>query len=127
MKKFKKTYILNAPRSVVWDALINPKTIDDWGAGPAKMDQKEGNDFSLWGGDIYGINTKVIHNSLLEQDWLQKGWDNPSQVAFQLKQEKDKTVVVLIHTNIPDSDFGDIKDGWDSYYMGPLKEYVESL
>lgn len=39
--------------------------------------------------------------------------------------EDDTTDVILVHTNIPDSEYKGIEDAWKSYYMIPLKEYLE--
>ena len=53
----KQHYVIKAPVAKVWRSFVDPKVIDSWGGGPAKMDDKVGTKFSLWGGDIYGINT----------------------------------------------------------------------
>lgn len=60
MKIIKKTYTINAPIEKVWDALVNPSTINKWGGGPSKMSSAKSFEFELWGGDIYGTNTKVV-------------------------------------------------------------------
>lgn len=127
MKTIKQKYVIKASIAKVWQALVDPKLIDDWGAGSAKMSDQEGFEFKLWGGDIYGKNIKVIPESLLIQEWTAGNWENPSQVTFSLKADKGKTVVDLLHENIPDKEVSEIDSGWDSYYMGPLKEYVEKI
>lgn len=55
MKIIKKSYEINVCVEKVWVALTDPAEIDNWGAGPAKMDDKVGTRFELWGGDIHGI------------------------------------------------------------------------
>lgn len=109
----------------VWRALVEPKEIEKWGGGPAKMDDKKGTKFKLWGGDIYGKNTKVIKNKELTQDWIQKGWKKPSQVTFKLTKKGNKTELILIHKNVPEDEVEDVADGWKKYYLGPLKSYLE--
>jgi len=69
MKSLKQKYVIKAEASKVWSALVEPTEIKNWGAGPAKMKDAEGFKFSLWGGDIWGTNTKVVNKKLLEQDW----------------------------------------------------------
>lgn len=125
MKKIKQEYLISAPIEKVWQALVDPKIINEWGAGPAKMSSDLGS-FSLWGGDIHGTNTKIIKNKLLEQDWFGGDWEEPSKLKFILSQEKGKTKIELIQENIPDKEVDDIDDGWKQYYLGPLKELVES-
>jgi len=126
MKVVKQTYEINAPVDKVWDALINPNQIEKWGGGPAEMNDQEGSEFKLWGGDIYGKNIKVIKNKMLVQEWIEGDWDKPSIVTFNLNDSDGKTTVELIHTDIPDNQAKDIEEGWRDYYMIPLKELVES-
>lgn len=127
MKTIKQKYVIKTPIAKVWQALVDPKLIDDWGAGPAQMSDQEGFEFKLWGGDIYGKNIKVIPESLLIQEWTAGDWQNPSKVSFSLKGDKGKTTIELLHENIPDKEASEIDIGWHQYYMGPLKEYVEKI
>ena len=125
MKAIKQNYTISAAVEKVWKALVDPREIEKWGAGPAKMDDKAGSKFSIWGGDIHGTNATVIENKVLEQDWYGGDWDQPSKVRFELKQKGNKTGLELIHENIPDDEAKDIDDGWKQYYLGPMKEYLE--
>jgi uncharacterized protein YndB with AHSA1/START domain len=126
VKRIEQTYEIKAPIDKVWRALVDPKVIGEWGGGPAKMNAKEGSKFSLWGGDIYGTNTKVVVNKLLKQDWFSGNkWKEPSQVSFHLKQNGDNTEIKLVHTNVPDQDAKDIAQGWKDYYLGLLKDLLE--
>lgn len=120
-----QTYEIDAPIEKVWMGLTEPEEIEKWGGGPAEMDGLEGTEFSLWGGDIYGTNTKVVEHKLLEQDWFGGEWEEASKVKFEFAEVDGKTKVVLTHENIPDEEADDIEDGWREYYMGPLKEYLE--
>src|SRR3990167_9689393 len=88
----KQTYHVNAPISKVWQALVNPRDIDGWGGGPAKMNEKIGTKFSLWGGSIWGTNTEVVIEKKLVQDWYSDSgngkWEKASTVTFELHEEK---------------------------------------
>ena len=119
MKVIKQTYIIKAPLEKVWKALTDPKVIEKWGAGPAVMDNKEGTEFSLWGGDIFGKNIEVIPGKKLVQYWYAGKWDEPSKVLFTLTSKGNTTTVDLLHENIPDSEASEIESGWRQYYMGP--------
>lgn len=121
-----KNYEIKAPVSEVWKALTDPKQIDSWGGGPAKMAPEAGFEFSLWGGDIWGKNTVVEPEKKLIQDWFSTGWEKPSNVCFELKRKDDKTFLNLTHQSVPPKEKVEISDGWDEYYLGPLKEYVEA-
>lgn len=129
MKTIKQTYLINAPAEKVWQALVDPKIIDDWGGGEAKMSEDVGFEFSLWGGDIHGKNIEVVNpptgGKKLMQDWMAGKWDNYSNVTFTLSEKDGKTKVELLHENIPDNEADEIEVGWGRYYLGPLKELLE--
>lgn len=126
MKALRQTYHIKAPVAEVWDALVNPKSIDAWGGGPdVAMDDKEGTEFSLWEGDIYGKNITVKKDKLLVQEWFGGNWDQPSEVTFILHKEKNGTKLEMLQEKIPDSEVDDIEEGWEDYYLGPMKHYLE--
>jgi len=126
MKKIEQTYQIKAPLDKVWQALVDPDVIQQWGGGPAKMTAEEGSSFSLWGGDIYGTNIKVLENELLEQDWFGGKWAKPSKLSLRLKQKGDTTELKLVQTGVPEADIADIAQGWKDYYLGPLKDLLQS-
>jgi uncharacterized protein YndB with AHSA1/START domain len=125
MKKLRQTYHIKAPVKKVWQALVDPTAIEEWGAGPAKMGDKVGTRFELWGGDIHGVNTEVVKEKKLAQDWFAYDWRKASKVTFTLEPEEGGTKVVLVHENVPDNEYNDIRDGWRQYYLGPMKRFLE--
>jgi len=124
-KMIKQEYLINAPIEEVWEALTEPKIIDMWGGGPAKMKAEENYEFSLWGGDIHGKNIKVAKGKTLKQEWYSGKWQKPSIATFNLSEKGEKTKVELIHNDVPENETKDISDGWKDYYMGPLKRLLE--
>lgn len=126
VKSLKQTYTIKSPISKVWQALTDPKIIDAWGGGPAKMQAKIGFKFSLWGGDITGTNTKVVPEKLLVQDWMSGKWDEFSKLEFRLSEKSGITTVILTQSNIPDSELADISEGWKVYYLGKIKKLLEN-
>ena len=125
MKTIRKKYIIKASVDKLWKALVDQKVVEEWGAGSAEMSDKENADFKLWGGDIYGKNTKVVPKKLLVQDWYAGKWEEPSKATFTLKPVGSNTELLLIHGNVPDKEADEIDDGWDEYYLGKIKEYLE--
>jgi len=125
MKVITQTYHLHAPIEKVWEALIDAKIIDKWGGGPAKMDAKVGTKFSLWGGEIHGKNTEVVAHKKLVQEWFGGNWDEPSIATFSLSEKNGVTTIDFHQSNVPDNEEKDIEDGWKTYYLGPLKDFVE--
>ena len=127
MKQIDQTYSIKAPIDKVWQALTDAKLGEQWGAGPAAFDLKEGGEFSYWGGDIHGTNTKIVANKLLEQDWY--GEDRPEhcyKVSFELNEVGGATTVHLIHADVPDEEAEDFEEGWKDFYFDPIKELLET-
>ncbi len=126
MKTIEQTYEIKASLTKVWLALTDANTAEKWGAGPAKVDATEGGGFSYWGGDIHGTFTKIEPEKLIEQDWY--GHDNSERrygVSFSLTEGDERTIVRLVHTDIPDDDDEDWAAGWRDYYFDPIKKLLE--
>jgi activator of HSP90 ATPase len=124
-KTIKKVYKISSPVDRVWQALVDPAVIAEWGGGPSKMDSNVGKDFELWNGDIYGKNIEVISESKLVQEWFGGDWAKPSIVTFTLKKDNSDTILELEQFDVPDDEFEDIESGWDDYYIGPMKQMLE--
>lgn len=125
MKKITKKYLINAPVEKVWESLIDPKIIEKWGAGPAEMSEEIGFNFKLWGGDVHGKNTKVVKNKVLVQDWYGGEWNEPSKAIFTLTKKGEGTLLEFVNENVPDEEAKNIDSGWDDYYLGPIRDYLE--
>lgn len=126
MKSIYKKYTILAPVSEVWKALVNSEYIEAWGAGKAHMDDTEGYEFSLWDGSVHGTNIKVVEYKKLVQEWYGGDWEKPSMVQFLLFEGKDgSTKIQLVQDDVPDHEVKDIDEGWDKYYLGAIKQYLE--
>ena len=117
---------MHASLQTVWDAFTKPSIIEKWGGGLAKMDAHVGTHFTLWGGDIHGVNKEIAPMKMIVQEWYGGAWPHPSIVTFTLSEKNGLVTVELDHDNIPDEAAKDIEQGWKEYYLGPMKELVES-
>lgn len=122
MKDFKKYYILDAPPQEVYEALTNPVSIRLWTGEDATMDGLPGSEFSLWDGSITGKNLEFIENKKIVQQWY-FGDKDESIVTIKLHSHGESTSVELRHTNIPDEDYDEIVEGWNTSYFGNLEEF----
>lgn len=130
MKNIKKHYHIKASAEDIFTALTNPLTIEIWSGATAVMEPVAGTEFSLWDGDITGINLEFEVGKKIVQEWYfeDEGGitsEDKSLVTIKLHNEGSSTDVELLHINIPDEAFDNIVEGWDKYYFKPLKELVE--
>jgi activator of HSP90 ATPase len=130
MKNIKKHYHIKATAEDIFTALTNPLTIEIWTGASAVMEPVAGTEFSLWDGDITGLNLEFEPGKKIVQEWffeedeeLEAG--EKSIVTIKLHNDGNATDVELLHINIPDEAFDNIVEGWDKYYFKPLKELVE--
>ncbi len=126
MKDFKKYYRITAPPEEIYIALTNPITIELWTGEPAEMSTEPGSEFSMWEGSIVGKNLEFEENKKIVQQWYFDGQAEASIVTIKLHADKTATSVELKHTNIPDAEYNEFVDGWDSTYFGALTEFFEA-
>jgi len=120
MKTFQKTFKINAEPSDVYSALTNPYTIEIWSGYPAVMSEEPGSEFSLWEGDITGLNLEFIKNKKIVQEWYFGDQPEKSIVTITIEPGRQDCQVIVEQTNIPDRDFAEIADGWREYYIGAI-------
>lgn len=124
-KTIQLTYSINVPVADVWRALVDPEWINEWGGGPAKMDDQVGTKFKLWGGDIHGTNMEITPEQKLIQHWYSGKWPEPSVATFELKKDGRRCLLTLTHEQVPETALKEIEEGWREYYLGPLQGFVE--
>ena len=122
---FRYEITIAADTEEVFAALTVPFQIELWSGYPAIMDANEGTEFSLWEGDISGVNLEVKQNKLLVQEWYFDEEEKKSIVTLKLNKMQSKTIIELTHTNIPDEVYEEIVEGWKEYYLGSLKSMLE--
>lgn len=123
MKEYKKYYIIPAEPAEVYLALTNPATLQLWTGEKAEMSTEPGSEFSLWEGSIEGKNLEFETDKKIVQLWYFGDQEEDSIVTLKLHPHKKGTSVELKHTNIPDSEYDDIVDGWDNTYFASLIEF----
>lgn len=125
MKDYKKYYSIPATPEEIYMALTNPITIELWTGETAEMSTEPDSEFSMWDGSITGKNLEFEPNKKIVQQWYFEGESDNSIVTIKLHPDKGGSSVELRHTNIPDSDFEDMVDGWNNSYFGGLIDFFE--
>ncbi len=123
MKTFHKYYKLRATPEEVYNALVKPFAIALWTGAKVMMEEKAGTEFSLFDGDISGMNIEFVPNEKIVQEWYFGEQEEKSIVTLKLREDKLFTNIELNHINIPDDAFEDMREGWDQYYFGALEEF----
>jgi activator of HSP90 ATPase len=122
MKDIKRYYTISADPQEVYNALTNKKILEIWTGEEVVMELVPNTEFSLWDGNITGINLEFEENKKIVQQWFFGEDGEASIVTIKIHAHKKGTSVELLHTNIPDDAFQNISDGWDEDYFGALTE-----
>ncbi|MDB5009890.1 MAG: hypothetical protein JWR67_3002 [Mucilaginibacter sp.] len=125
MKDFKKYYYVPATPGEIYLALTIPATIELWTGEAAEMSTEPNSEFSMWEGSIVGKNLEFEQDKKIVQQWYFDGHPEPSIVTIKLHPDKSGTSVELRHTNIPDTEYDDLAEGWDNSYFGSLIDFFE--
>lgn len=125
MKEIRKYYRIRGTAEEVYAALINPFAIALWTGAKAEMKAEAGTRFSLFDGDIEGLNLEFVENQRLVQEWFFGERDEKSIVTIILRPDRLYTKIELHHTNIPEDAYEDMLHGWNEFYFGGLKEFFE--
>lgn len=125
MKDFKKYYIIPAPPDQVFLALTNEATFQLWSGDQADIQAEPGGEFSLWDGSIVGKFLELEPPNKIVQQWYFGDQPEESIVTIKLHPHAQGTSAELRHTNIPDTEYQDIVDGWNDVYFSSLIEFYE--
>ncbi len=123
MKDYKKYFIVPAEHVIVYAALTNPITIELWTGAPAEMSTEPGTEFSMMDDTIVGKNIEFVEGKKIVQQWYFEEEEVPSIVTILLHEHKNGTSAELRHTNIPDSEYDDIVEGWNDVYFAGLANF----
>ncbi|MBL7111860.1 MAG: SRPBCC domain-containing protein [Bacteroidales bacterium] len=126
MKNLQRTYLIKSSPEDVFNAMTNPLTLELWTGYPATFQPESATEFTLWDGDIMGMNLEILPDKKLVQEWYFEDNKEPSIVTIELTKLNEKTQIELHHTNIPNDAFSNIAEGWNKYYFGTMKKYLES-
>ena len=127
MKVIKQTYLIDAPVDLVWQALTDPRMIQEWSGAPALFPLEVGGTYSLWDGEIGGEILEVVPQQRLVQTWKPGNWvRRDSVVTFSLLPLDSGTRVDLAHDNVEEADYDGTNEGWDIYYIGAIKRMLEA-
>lgn len=127
-EKLKMSAIVPAEPKEVYTAWLDSKAHGEFTGGEAKIEPKVNGKFTAWDGYIEGTTVKLEPYERIVQKWRTSDFadDDPdSDLEVNLEEAKGGTRITIIHTNIPDGQSGEYKEGWEDYYFLPMKEFFK--
>jgi activator of HSP90 ATPase len=124
-EQFTLNLILPASCETVYTTLMNAKSHADLIDSDAAIEDKPGTEFSMWEGYITGKNLELVKGSFIRQSWRTADFpeESPdSMLEIRLVELDGRTKLTLVHSEIPDGQGEEYKQGWFDFYFDPLLE-----
>lgn len=93
---------------------------------PAQGEASVGASFSAWDGYIWGENLKLEPCHKIVQSWRTADFPESaaeSHVEIFLEDLSPGTRLKLIHSKIPKGQAESLRQGWERYYLVPMREF----
>ena len=95
---------------------------------PAEVEGRVKGKFTAWDGYISGETLELKPYSRIVQAWRTTEFpegSSDSHVEILLKSVKGGTKITIVHSNIPDGQANDYKQGWQDFYFKPMASYFD--
>ena len=95
---------------------------------PAEVVSKVKGKFTAWDGYISGETLELRPYSRIAQAWRTTEFPEgspDSRVEILLESVKGETKITINHSNIPEGQADDYKQGWQDFYFKPMKSYFD--
>jgi len=128
-EKLELFVVLPAAPQQIYEAWLDSKAHADFTGSPAKIDPQTGGDYNAWDGYIWGKTLYMEPDRVIRQSWRTSEFPEDAPDSFlELKLEpvEDGTKLTLLHTNIPDGQAEQYRQGWEDFYFAPMKDYFEA-
>ncbi len=97
---------------------------------PAEIDARPGGKFTAWDGYITGSTLELHPFDKIIQAWRTTDFPSSSpdsRLEVLFEPASGGTRLTLIHTEIPDGQAEDYRQGWEDFYFTPMTDYFSSL
>ena len=130
--EFTITAEFNVSAEKIYKAYLSTQGHTQMTGSPAKVDGRAGGDFTAWDGYIWGTFLELEKNKRIVQAWRTAEFPEDaedSRVEILLEEiPTDEALAMtrlsLTHTNIPEGQSDDYKQGWEDFYFKPIREWI---
>lgn len=98
------------------------------GEAACRIHGRAGADFEAFDGALRGRILQIVPDRLIVQSWRSTAWavrDLDSTLVLTFWPQGRNGRIELTHVNVADSDFAGVSEGWNKYYWGPWRAYLE--
>ena len=120
--------VIPASPEEVYDAFIDARKHSEFTGAKATCDPTVGGKFTAWDGYISGRNVELEKGKRIVQEWITVEWPkgySPSTLELTFRKVKGGTEVRLVHSQIPEEQADEYRQGWIDNYWDLLKAYFQ--
>lgn len=125
-ESFEMTTLIPATPEAVYNAWLEGELVAAFTGSAAEGDALPESKFTAWDGYISGTNLELEPPRRILQAWRTTEFPEgspDSRLELLLELAANGTTLRLLHSNIPDGQGDDYREGWEEYYFSPLKKY----
>jgi activator of HSP90 ATPase len=123
-KNIKQTIIFKTSPQKIYESLMNSKSHSTITNSKARIGNKVGSSFGVWGGAVNGITISLSRNKRIVQAWRTEEWpkEHYSIAVFNLEKIENGTKLIFEHYAVPAEDYKNISENWKACYWNPMKK-----
>lgn len=117
---------LPASPQAVYQAWVDSQAHAAFTGSSAQIDPQVGGKFTAWDDYIQGSTLELEPYRRIRQAWRTTEFPEgspDSDLEILLESVPEGTLITLVHTNIPDGQGEEYRQGWFDYYFQPMQEY----
>jgi activator of HSP90 ATPase len=125
-KNIRQSIIFKANPHEIYEILMDVDKHSKLTGSKVKIQRNVGSEFSIYDGDIQGVNLELVPDKKITQSWRYSDWPTGhyAKNIIRLNEVLDGTRLIFTQTGIPEEFYEDIKQGWQDYYWEPMKELL---
>jgi activator of HSP90 ATPase len=120
------TAVLPVRAERLYNAWLNSEEHAAFTGSSAEIVPSVGGEFSAWDGYIRGKTLLLEPFQRIVQSWRTSDFPSnapDSQLEILFEADGEQTHLTLNHTNIPDGQGPEYRQGWLDYYFEPMQAY----
>ena len=123
------TFFPGLSAAEIFNAWLESEAHSAFTGSPARVNPAVGGEFSAWEGYISGKTLEIEPSRRILQSWRTTEFpegspDSLLEISFE--EIGDGTQLTLVHTNIPDGQGEDYRQGWEDYYFKPMQQFFSA-
>jgi activator of HSP90 ATPase len=126
MESFVLIETFNCKPAALYKVWLSSELHSEMIGSESEIDPEINGSFKIWDDYISGKTIELIPDKKIVQLWRTTEFseeDQDSLLEIDLEEVDGKTKMTLKHSQIPDGQARDYKQGWTEYYFDQMKEY----